>query len=73
MNNWIRIEEQLPDEKTPVLLTDGEVMVTGFIDHFMNGAVYTRMYGVTGFECDFDFNSDEITHWMPLPAKPLEE
>ena len=31
---------------------------------------YLEQYGWSGYEWDYDFGVDDITHWMPFPELP---
>ncbi|WP_301691880.1 DUF551 domain-containing protein [Klebsiella pneumoniae] len=53
---WIPVSERMPDDDVSVLTFDG-----------MYRRVHHAMYG--HWQC---WNSEKITHWMPLPAAPQE-
>ncbi|WP_256870049.1 DUF551 domain-containing protein [Raoultella terrigena] len=53
---WIQVSEQMPENDVSVLTFDG-----------MYRRVHHAMYG--HWQC---WNSEKITHWMPLPAAPQE-
>lgn len=60
---WIKIEEQTPEDRQWVLVWD-----TGY--ETPKKAKY-REEGFFVFDGSCE-NSQEITHWMPLPKKPKE-
>lgn len=33
---------------------------------------WSEVLGVLGISCKFDFYSDGVTHWMPMPKPPKE-
>ena len=57
-SHWIAVEERLPERNVRVLtcLSDG-VMETNFV--LPVGKWYQR------------YGDREVTHWMPLPPRPL--
>lgn len=66
--NWISVEDELPkkDDTLPdfsidVLATDGNEIYKSFYDSSIKD----------WFDCDI-WHLDNITHWMPLPAPPME-
>ena len=66
---WIALQDKFPESYEGVLVTDG-VVVTA--------AELTKSFGWTGhefggYEWEWDFNEEEITHWMPLPELPKGE
>ena len=54
---WISVEERLPDEQGRFLIVDKEGQ--------MNTAFYTPRFGWFSH-----FRIKNITHWMPLPEAP---
>ena len=60
MSDWISVEDRLPDGKgKDYLVFDGNAVS---FDYF-NASTEE-------FAFHFAFHSDEVTHWMPLPAPP---
>lgn len=66
--HWISVEDELPPRKKAfnylsinVLATDGNEIYKSFYD-----------YSIGGWFDDNLFRLDNITHWMPLPATPME-
>ena len=76
MDGWIALKDNLPDLRTPVLITDGKVCVVaqwhGF-DRLDPALICWQEVGFGGFEWEWDFADRDITHWMPLPPLPTEE
>ena len=64
MDDWHPIET-IPYE-TPVLLTDGKVVVVG---EFLEGRGCSPV-GWWGLDAEWDFADDDLTHWMPCPKPP---
>lgn len=61
-NQWIPVEERLPDENDVVLITDSLDVGTGYLVHG---------YGwISPFD---DIDMSHVSHWMPLPAPPKSE
>ena len=56
--NWIRCEDQLPEDDGDVLVSDGENISLSFHD---SGGWQEEFHKVFW---------QNITHWMPLPNKP---
>lgn len=77
MNEWISVNERLPDKEGKFL-----VYRTGFINHITDILYYTPCYSghnegmknrAVWFENDSDWGEYEIygvTYWMPLPEAP---
>ncbi|ECC9987772.1 DUF551 domain-containing protein [Salmonella enterica] len=62
MSKWIKCSDRMPDDMSDVLVTDG--IDVGFM-------------WCAGDEWDswdkrYALDSDDITHWMPLPEPPTE-
>ena len=56
----------------PVMLTDGEIIVIGECQELINPENFDYVGGVGfgGYEWDWDFNIEDLTHWMALPLLP---
>lgn len=74
MNEWISVEDRLPNQDCKVIVCVQKVR-GGFVikERFVTTAVfYMTMTG----KHYFDFagnNTGIVTHWMPLPEPPKEE
>ena len=66
-NEWVSVEEKLPDFDVPVL-----VYVKDVFDNkgTINVTKYTITYDLTNNWLGYENSSFKITHWMPLPAPP---
>ena len=60
---WIPVSEQMPEDRTQVILWDAEIgeVTSGHYSHKTH----------TFYHCG-DAIENEITHWMPTPAAPQE-
>ncbi|QHW68675.1 DUF551 domain-containing protein [Raoultella ornithinolytica] len=60
---WIPVSEQMPEDRTQVILWDAEIgeVTSGHYSHKTQ----------TFYHCG-DAIENEITHWMPMPAAPQE-
>ncbi|WP_341973086.1 DUF551 domain-containing protein [Klebsiella quasipneumoniae] len=63
ISGWIPVSEQMPEDRTQVILWDAEIgeVTSGHYSHKTH----------TFYHCG-DAIENEITHWMPLPAGPQE-
>lgn len=72
---WISVDSGvLPDMKVPVLLTDGNQILTGCLASGPWGKCWESV-GVSGHDIEWDFyagmdEKNPVTHWMPLPPLP---
>lgn len=57
---------------TPVLATDGKVIVVLERGDAFRGGYCPHAVGFSGYEWEFDFVWGDLTHWMPLPPLPNE-
>jgi hypothetical protein len=79
MNEWIDINERLPELNVAVALLDVNTwMNTGDTEFSVNwhGAGYLSEFGskywsVFGEPRSWDVNA--VTHWMPLPPPPVTD
>ena len=64
---WISVEDKLPENNDDVLLLyDGQYRIGYFCDL---GDECENYWYVNNMEIDSRYSG--ITHWMPLPKKPL--
>ena len=70
LNEWVSVEDELPDFDTPVL-----VYVKDIFDNksIINITKYTITYDLTNNWLGYENSSFKITHWMPLPKPPEKE
>lgn len=63
MSKWISVKDRLPEKELDYLVTDGnDQMVAAFI----------IKYRIWDFFRNTFWESEEVTHWMPLPEPPKE-
>lgn len=55
---------------TPILVTDGEVVVVVEIGEHWRGSERTWPVGGFGDEWEWEFELEDLTHWMTLPKPP---
>lgn len=79
MTKWIDIKVKQPEHRQAVLITDGKIITVAEADlkfyaklkHCPNSKkIRWAGYGFSGYEWEWDFENDEITHWQPLPPLP---
>ena len=66
VQEWISVDERLPEKGEEVLVFDTRENWTGFA--WLNP---DETWTALGF--DFPFDLGEVTHWMPLPQPPKGE
>lgn len=72
--NWQPIKTAPKD--TPILVSDGTYVVAATIDTEPLGPerrLWVRSYGFWGYEWDWEFMDNELTHWATLPEPPKED
>ena len=60
MQEWILVDDRLPDKNTTVIATTD------------NGIVFQCLYAYDGWDL-WDGNEVNITHWQPMPQQPKVE
>ena len=77
---WISVKERLPDKDQEVLIfanSWGEKHITSAtfmgLPDYLKGKPWWSGNGWSGYEWEWDFNEDHISHWMPLPPPPEEQ
>lgn len=71
MNAWIPIKDKLPEEDTPVLVTDGKIISVAQLELFGDRkSIWWDIVGCEGVESESYFDHEKVTHWMPLPKLP---
>jgi len=68
MNEWISVEDKMPDVDEPVLIYY-EGLYVGCASHWK-----AKSHFYWNFNCDCYSGSGPqcVTHWMPLPKPPKE-
>lgn len=71
MNDWIPIEQKKPDDGQEILAVARGYVFCCEVNHNED---HTWLSGVClgGYEWDFDYDWEDITHWMELPKPPEE-
>ena len=71
--DWINIAIRQPGHNEEVLVTDGDIVTAAQADRqfYQDGRIRWSGWGFSGYEWEYDF--EEITHWMPLPSPPIKE
>lgn len=71
---WIPVSERLPETRDEVLisLANGQITIASYNDHFLPFFNKPIGWGVDAKRFVFDFCSDDVIAWMPLP-EPYKE
>lgn len=66
-SEWVSVKDRLPEDITDVLVTGWQGLFIAQLDFFGGDgkAWYKKEGGFIGH-----VNSNNITHWMPLPSPP---
>jgi len=66
---WIPVSEQLPKTRDEVLifLANGQITIASYNDHILPFFNKPIGWGVDAKRFVFDFCSDDVIAWMPLP------
>jgi len=73
--NWISVKDKMPDNEQLVLAytpVDGYMFVGFQRTYHWSGGDYFYWYIVTARRSTKQITK-RVTHWMPLPIKPLED
>jgi len=75
---WIMVEDRLPNPGTRVMVWDGNWIGTGQTmndeERKLSEEIYETKFSEKVFDnADWHFPSEDITHWQPLPAPPPEK
>ena len=72
---WIPVSERLPKTRDEVLifLANGQMTIASYNDHFLPFFNKPIGWGVDTKRFIFDFCSDDVIAWMPLPEPYKEE
>ena len=78
---WISIEDRLPEVNTDVLILDDWIVGIGTYHKFITtqpsewqtymSYEFTNYGGYTGLSIEHPETTSYVTHWMPLPAPPI--
>lgn len=80
-NNWIKVDEQLPETNVPVFagwfsVSNGEFVWHKFVRYRVCGLGGWLWFKVLDMRSDISTIIDDdypITHWMPLLSPPMPE
>lgn len=69
VERWISVSERLPKTRDEVLifLANGQITIASYNDHFLPFFNKPIGWGVDAKRFVFDFCSDDVIAWMPLP------
>ena len=70
---WIDIKVKEPEQDRPILITDGEVIVSARYKKYKiadKDIFCFNEVGFSGCEWEWDFSEHSITHWAELPELP---
>ena len=67
---WISVKDRLPDKKDGVLIYADGVITCATISIKADGSLWPRGHGFGGYEWEYDFEYEDVTHWMELPEAP---
>ena len=69
--DWVKFSDVKPLTNIPVLIL-AETYLSG--EPIICSAVWDGYYwfshGASGYDCELEFDTETITHWMPLPEPP---
>jgi hypothetical protein len=71
MSHWIACADQMPLPGVGVLITDGHLITVGALSPI--GPRWWVGHGFSGWEWEYDFRPEAVTHWQPLPPLPGQE
>lgn len=69
---WISVDERLPDSGTPILALTawGDMVIEEWVDYSISACDMNPTFPGTGYGwCENQ--TEDITHWMPLPDPPI--
>ena len=71
---WNKLSDGMPAKGVPVLIA-AKCYLSG--EPIICSATWDDSYwfahGSSGYDCELEFDTNTITHWMPLPSYPKEE
>ena len=76
MSEWIRVEDELPPHDAEILVAynefNGQKKIAAIkVDaKSFYGKLWMDGLGFGGYEWEYDFNWEDVTHWQPLPKPP---
>jgi hypothetical protein len=69
---WIKCSEKMPDidEKIVFFINTKKYCFTGIEMGFLDKSIESDE--LIFRSCEYRFNSEEVTHWMPVPEPPRD-
>ena len=66
---WINIRKKKPEHGQHCLICAGSTVTAAKADakSFRDGVIWWDGCGFSGYEWQYDFPNEQVTHWMPLP------
>ena len=64
-NEWVRVEERLPNDKQIVLFHQKDEFI--YCAEYFEG---NKILSSAWFIDNDSWEAEEVTHWMPMPAPP---
>jgi len=68
MSNWIRVEDELPEEVLVLVVTDKGTVTVG--EYYAKSGLWTLLDPYCIGTVD-PFYYPTVTHWMSLPMRPI--
>lgn len=68
---WIKFKDRKPENKQKILVSDGEIVTAAEYVEWM-GETYFDGCELGGYEWEWDFDPESLTHWAELPEPPKE-
>lgn len=74
-NDWIDLRDGKPSAGQKVLIAANGIITAATADRafYGDGRIWWGGCGVDGYEWEFTFENDEVTHWMPMLKYPVTE
>jgi hypothetical protein len=67
---WVSVNDRLPEKDVGVLVTDGNVVTAARMCRNRFGVIELDGHCFGGYEWEFYFGDEDVTHWMSLPLPP---
>ena len=73
---WMDVKIHEPPKDRGILITDGKTVVSAKCNSVeinkprKKKMIFYNAYGTRGFQWDWAFDTDDITHWSELPKLP---
>ena len=70
MVEWIELAEKKPRHGTRCLISNGIIVTAAVADKKSFAGIFWEQASVKGYDRDWTFDADKITHWAELPKPP---